>query len=331
MGNAGNILSVLLLCGLLGLVGQGVRAIVGLKNAAALEQAGASGGQGFNAAYLFVSLVIGFIAGILAGIIVGLDQIDATKLTDIKLLLGIAGSGYAGADFIENAFGTVIPGLGSQPSTPPIQPAKPDQQTQSQTPQPQVVQTVASPPASEPGKGGFDDPAVPNKYPELPVLAYQKTSISVQELVRYLNASDASTNIRRAVYVLFCNESAHGNSGVNNNYGGLQADGGRWGNSFAPLLSGTCVVTDSGGSRRRFLCFASWQGCVDMLISLLKLRGLYVGGQTHFVTNVAIATAEDWALAYYREWVTGRSDAQMSSAARQNLLSLYQEAAGTLP
>jgi hypothetical protein len=106
----GTILLALLLCGLLGVLGQGVRAIVGLKNAGALNSTTPSEQAEFSLAYLVLSLMIGFIAGILAGIALNLENIITVDPSNWKLMLGIAGSGYVGADFIENAMSVVIPG-----------------------------------------------------------------------------------------------------------------------------------------------------------------------------------------------------------------------------
>jgi predicted chitinase len=106
----GSILLALLLCGLLGVLGQGVRAIVGLKNAGSLNSTTPSEQAEFSLAYLVLSLMVGFIAGILAGIALNLENIITVDPGNWKLLLGIAGSGYVGADFIENTMSVVIPG-----------------------------------------------------------------------------------------------------------------------------------------------------------------------------------------------------------------------------
>jgi putative chitinase len=115
----------LLLCGLMGLIGQGVRAVIGLKNAAADFQAAPSQSNAFSASYLLVSLMIGFIAGVVAGLamynqIFAVDCAKTCDPMDLKTLLGLAGAGYVGADFIENAARTLIPGVGGPTtSTPP--------------------------------------------------------------------------------------------------------------------------------------------------------------------------------------------------------------------
>ena len=119
----GTILLALLLCGLLGVLGQGVRAIVGLKNAGALNSTTPSEQAEFNLAYLALSLMIGFIAGVIAGIALNLENIITVDPGNWKLMLGIAGSGYVGADFIENTMSVVIPGTrrASAKAPPPVQ------------------------------------------------------------------------------------------------------------------------------------------------------------------------------------------------------------------
>jgi hypothetical protein len=106
---SGNILSTLVLCGLMGLLGQGVRATLGLKGVSRLPSAQADQQTAFSAAYFALSLMIGFIAGVLAGLVIGVKDLLKIDPGDMKVLLGIAASGYAGADFIENAFSIFIP------------------------------------------------------------------------------------------------------------------------------------------------------------------------------------------------------------------------------
>ena len=141
----GTILLALLLCGLLGVLGQGVRAIVGLKNAGSLNSTTPTEQAEFSLAYLVLSLMIGFIAGILAGIALNLETIITVDPSNWKLLLGIAGSGYIGADFIENTMSVVIPGTkaartaprSSSVSAPPAQaPVPPPPATPAHSPAP---------------------------------------------------------------------------------------------------------------------------------------------------------------------------------------------------
>ena len=103
-----DILVTLLLCGLMGLLGQGVRAAIGFKNALA-----ASSHTRFDGSYFATSLVIGFIAGDLAGVGIGLDRLQHFDAGNIHILVGIAAAGYAGVDFIENSFAGMMPFAGS--------------------------------------------------------------------------------------------------------------------------------------------------------------------------------------------------------------------------
>ena len=108
-------------------LGQGVRAIVGLKNAGSLNSTTPSEQAEFSLAYLVLSLMIGFIAGVLAGIALNLENIITVDPGNWKLLLGIAGSGYIGADFIENTMSVVIPGAkisAARPAPPPAPPPR---------------------------------------------------------------------------------------------------------------------------------------------------------------------------------------------------------------
>ncbi len=142
----GSILLALLLCGLLGVLGQGVRAIVGLKNAGSLNSTTPTEQAEFSLAYLVLSLMIGFIAGILAGIALDLESIITVDPSNWKLLLGIAGSGYVGADFIENTMSVVIPGsrTGATKAPPPPAPVPPRPAIVPPAPQPHDGATALS-------------------------------------------------------------------------------------------------------------------------------------------------------------------------------------------
>jgi predicted chitinase len=94
-------LNAILICGMMGVVGQGARAAVGLKSSAGSSSATPTAQSSFSAAYFALSLMIGFIAGVLAGFVTGLANFVTLDLSNTKL--------YAGADFIENSLSIVIP------------------------------------------------------------------------------------------------------------------------------------------------------------------------------------------------------------------------------
>ncbi|WP_313687359.1 hypothetical protein [Pantoea sp.] len=99
-------LPALLLCGIAGMTGQGIRAVVGLRKAGYLQIENKDDTQNFSASYLMVTLMIGFIAGGLSGITIGLDRFSTTF--DSELLMAVVAAGYAGVDFIEGSFNSRI-------------------------------------------------------------------------------------------------------------------------------------------------------------------------------------------------------------------------------
>jgi hypothetical protein len=159
------ILVNLMLSGLMGLVGQGVRAAVGLKSAATLAAGSPTQQSQFNAAYFFLSLMVGLIAGILAGLaLMATADNLATFHPDLKTLLGIAAAGYAGTDFIENAFTHLIPGIGTTTNVPPTvttPPAAPPVPTAPTPPAAPSAPTAPTPPAAPPVPTAPTPPAAP--------------------------------------------------------------------------------------------------------------------------------------------------------------------------
>jgi putative chitinase len=108
VNNIARVIEIILLGGLMGLFGQGIRAIVGLKSM--VDQAnekGVSQNELFDAARLLISLVIGFLAGIAATLALGFDKFETIQMS---LLLGIAAAGYSGTDFIEGFISQYLPG-----------------------------------------------------------------------------------------------------------------------------------------------------------------------------------------------------------------------------
>jgi putative chitinase len=116
--NLANYLGILLLGGLLGLMGQGVRTVIGLKKM--FDQADSQGvGQYdlFLASRLMISLFIGFIAGAAAAFFSGIKS-DGTVDLSTATLTTFAAAGYAGSDFIE---GLASRFTGKTGTTPPVQ------------------------------------------------------------------------------------------------------------------------------------------------------------------------------------------------------------------
>jgi len=122
----------LLLGGLLGALGQGIRVIVGLKKTYDTSlQTSKKFGEVFEGRQLFLSLLIGFIAGCL-GIVVMLDFDSGTKpplVLSKAVISELVAIGYAGADFIEGFVKKYLPSNGtstpdvysnSGPVTPPL-------------------------------------------------------------------------------------------------------------------------------------------------------------------------------------------------------------------
>jgi predicted chitinase len=144
------VLAAIIICGLFGVIGQGIRAVLGLKKAN-LNGPQVGPQAQFSAAYFALSIMIGFIAGIVAGIITGLQNFINIDLNNMKLLLGIVASGYAGADFIESSLSLVLPNTntsGANPQTAP--PASPPAAVPAPAPNAALVSEVfAALPAPE--------------------------------------------------------------------------------------------------------------------------------------------------------------------------------------
>jgi len=104
---ANELILVLFVGGLLGMVGQGIRTIVGLKKVydQSVRQATAFT-ELFQGSQISLSLLIGFVAGVL-GVISFFDP-ASTKFTK-ETLLTLIGIGYAGSDFIEGFIKKYLP------------------------------------------------------------------------------------------------------------------------------------------------------------------------------------------------------------------------------
>ena len=117
--NLNDIISQILVGGLLGIIGQGIRMIIGLKKMKEkLAQDKANNTKNpdneFDLKRLLLSIFIGFIAGALGGLFaVNLS----TPLKDKTVLATLIAIGYSGVDFIE--------GFLTKRGNPPSPPVKP--------------------------------------------------------------------------------------------------------------------------------------------------------------------------------------------------------------
>lgn len=104
-------IQIIALGGLLGALGQGARVVVGLKKLSDATAATGGAAEQIEPSRMVTSLLIGFIAGALAAMMMGID-VDAK--VSLQQVLGLAGAGYAGTDFIEGF-------LSRTPLSPPTQ------------------------------------------------------------------------------------------------------------------------------------------------------------------------------------------------------------------
>ncbi len=168
-----------------------------------------------------------------------------------------------------------------------------------------------------------------NAYPELPVLAFARTSVPMPDVIAALQKLDAPAEVKRMAYIMFRNESGNGKSGVNHNYCGAQADGNRWPDHLTPLFAGTVIKEENQtGKERIFIAFRDVSGSLAFLIDRVASRGLFIGGTTSHVVTMSPATPTDLCRAYHKEWVQGAASAEPAAADLAGFLSMYRQAEG---
>lgn len=105
-----DIINTVLAGGLLGVLGQGIRMIIGLKKISDLNQSiPTKGFTQINIARLLLSLFIGFVAGALYLLM----NSDSDTVFNKSYIFSIVAAGYSGADFIEGLFSTQISKMGA--------------------------------------------------------------------------------------------------------------------------------------------------------------------------------------------------------------------------
>lgn len=116
--NAIDWLTLIALGGMLGMVGQGARTVVGLKKAGDESTAqGQTLKDNFVTSQLVTSLMIGFVAGALGALGVMSGDISTKTnpglLLNVEQVIAIIAIGYAGTDFIEGFMRSKLPQTGA--------------------------------------------------------------------------------------------------------------------------------------------------------------------------------------------------------------------------
>lgn len=167
-----------------------------------------------------------------------------------------------------------------------------------------------------------------NYYPTKPMLPYKPTKVAMSTAVACIQSLDMPVEVKRSTYIVFRNESANGMKGINNNYGGIQTDSGKWPDKYDDLIIGNVQKVENGtGNVRLFAAFDNVATFMFMLADRLKDRGIYVGGDTYHVVKAHVDTPEELAVIYKREWVTGDATAVPSAQEKLNFMSMYRQAA----
>ncbi len=158
--------------------------------------------------------------------------------------------------------------------------------------------------------------SVKNSYPQLPEIAYCRTSVDMKRVAAYAQSTVGryEKEVVRMAYCIFLNESARGTKGVNHNYAGIQADCGQWSGLEGAVA--TSVRKDSGGVIRRFICFSETEGfrnTFNLLLYACKKRGMYIGA-------LGVSDWNQLGISYLKKWV-GRPAIKADSGFKL----LYQE------
>jgi hypothetical protein len=117
------ILSIILLGALLGIVGQMIRVLVGLKKLKDASETKSDFDDKFDLKKLILSLVYASIIGLAAGTLMAVDNLD--KVWDRSTILAIVAAGYAGVDFIEGFLSNNLPSAPVSAAPKPIKIATP--------------------------------------------------------------------------------------------------------------------------------------------------------------------------------------------------------------
>ena len=160
--------------------------------------------------------------------------------------------------------------------------------------------------------------SIKNFYPQFPEIPYKRTTIDMPTVVAFAKTLVGKylKEVVRTAYCIFRNESSNGQSGVNNNYIGLQGDNAEWEGLDLTNVVGTSVKVDGNNDTRRFICFNEngYKTCFDFLCYKAQQRGMYIGAAN-------VSTPEDLAAIYQQKWVA--NPPEDTPEARKDFESLY--------
>ena len=164
--------------------------------------------------------------------------------------------------------------------------------------------------------------SIKNCYPQFPEIPYERTSVEMTAIVVYaktLVGEHFPKEVVKGAYCIFRNESANGKSGVNNNYGGIQADDAKWEGLDLTNVVGTCIKKDGDNEVRRFIAFNSngYKASFSFLCYKVQQRGIYIGAN-------GVKDAGGLAEAYQKKWVS--NPPEDTPEARKDFKSLYNSA-----
>jgi hypothetical protein len=161
------------------------------------------------------------------------------------------------------------------------------------------------------------------KWVSLVYEPYVRTTVNPTDVVNYLKrVTDVS--VRRAAYAIFANESGRGSSGVNQNYIGLQTDGGGFISTDTNYVKGTTSTIDSGGRCRAFATYATWQRCIDHLVAVMDSRKQGKLSPREMVP-LDPANASFFGEGYARNWVANLDPIKLAQN-KATGISLWNEA-----
>lgn len=152
--------------------------------------------------------------------------------------------------------------------------------------------------------------AIPNAYPEKPVVAANLMKIDANTVAAYIKSTNYPDAVKQAALFLFAQETTWGRAGgLNNNFAGVQADGDKWGQPWDNLIVATTTWTE-GMSKppnnwRRFAVFADWKYGINFKLATIVRRQLYIGGLPWKISKFFISNEKDFVKAYLQEWVDG--------------------------